>query len=127
MIKVIKMRYRLAALLVLGMVLAAATYGFAAANTVPDTTAGEGSGVISGYEVVDVAYVLDSADPTNFDSVSFDLQAAASDVYAGLGDGGGSIYWTGCTSSGGTVWTCDLSASTVSVRDATSLHVSSTD
>ena len=117
-------RYWILALLVLAVVLSAATYGFAAANTVPAGVAGEGEGVISGYTVTSVNYTLNSSDPTAFNSVSFDLGAAANDVYAGLGDGA-TIYWIGCSNTAGTVWSCDLSASTVSVRAATSLHVSS--
>ncbi len=126
MTNLLRKRFRLAALLVLAMVLAVATYGFAAANNVPDTKAGEGEGVISGYDVISVDYVLDPSDPTSFDSVSFDLQAAASSVYAGL-EGSTTTYWASCTNSSGTVWTCDLSGSSVSVLDSAVLHVSSTD
>ena len=122
--KLMNNRYRIMTLLVLAVVLSAATYGFAAANTVPDGVAGEGSGVISGYVVTNVNYLLDSTDPTSFASVSFDLGAAANDVYAGLGNGT-IIYWIDCSNTAGTAWSCDLSASTVSVRAATSLHVSS--
>lgn len=120
-------RYRIITLLVLAVVLSAATYGFAAANTVPAGVAGEGEGAISGYTVTNVNYLLDSTDPTSFASVSFDLGAAAGDVYAGLGDGSTppTIYWIDCSNTAGTVWSCDLSASTVSVLAATSLHVSS--
>ncbi len=121
--KVIKFRYRIMALLVLAVVLSAATYGFAAANTVPAGVAGEGSGAISGYTVSSVVYTLDSSDPTQFDSVAFTLDANASDVYAGIGNGT-SIYWTSCT-GGPTNFSCDLSGSTVSVAGATELHVSS--
>ena len=121
--KVIKFRYRLMALLVLAVVLSAATYGFAAANTVPAGVAGEGSGAISGYTVSSVVYTLDSSDPTQFDSVAFTLDANASDVYAGIGNGT-IIYWTSCT-GGPTNFSCDLSGSTVSVAGATELHVSS--
>jgi len=122
--KLMSYRYRIITLLVLAVVLSAATYGFAAANNVPAGEAGEGEGVISGYDVTNVNYTLDSSDPTAFASVSFDLDAAANDVYAGLGDGT-IIYWIDCSNTAGTIWTCDLSASTVSVRAATSLHISS--
>ena len=46
--KVLKFRYRILALLALAVILSAATYGFAAANSVPAGVAGEGMGVISG-------------------------------------------------------------------------------
>lgn len=116
-------RFRTMALLILMLVLATATYGFAAANTVPDGQAGEGSGAISGYTVSNVVYTLDSSDPSAFASVAFDLDAAASDVYAGL-DAGGAIDWVSC-SGGPTSFSCDLSAVTVTVAGATALHVSS--
>jgi len=121
--KVIKFRYRIVALLALAVILSAATYGFAAANSVPAGVAGEGSGVISGYTVSNVQYYLDSSDPTQFDHVTFTLDANASDVYAGLG-AGATIYWTSC-SGGPTSFTCDLTGSTVSVAAADALHVSS--
>ena len=39
------------------MVMAGATYAFAAANTVPATKAGDGSGVVSGYTEIGRAHV----------------------------------------------------------------------
>lgn len=120
--KNIKMRSRLLILVALALVLSAATYGFAAANTVPDGVAGEGFGDISGYEVLSVVYTLDSGDPTQFASVTLTLDANATDVYAGLGNGV-SIYWTSC-GGGPTVFTCGLGSSTVNVHDAVELHVS---
>ena len=118
-----KFRYRILALLVLAVILSAATYGFAAANNVPAGVAGEGSGAISGYTVSSVNYFLKSSDPTEFDHVTFTLDANASDVYAGIGNGT-IIYWTSCT-GGPTDFSCDLSAATVGVAGATTLHVSS--
>jgi hypothetical protein len=123
MIRVMKFRYRILALLVLAVVMSAATYGFAAANNVPAGVAGEGSGAISGYTVTNVVYTLDASDPTQFDNVTFTLDANASDVYGGLGNGT-IIYWTSC-SGGPTNFTCDLTGSTVSVAGAIELHVSS--
>jgi len=121
--KVIKFRFRILALLALAVILSAATYGFAAANDVPDGVAGEGQGTISGYTVSSVNYFLDSGDPTQFDHVTFTLDANASDVYAGIG-AGATIYWTSCT-GGPTSFSCDLTLSTVSVAAADALHVSS--
>lgn len=116
-------RFRTMALVIVLVVLATATYGFAAGNTVPNGQAGEGQGVISGYTVSNVVYTLDSGDPSAFASVAFDLDAAASDVYAGL-DAGGAIDWVSCT-GGPTSFSCDLSSVSVTVAGATALHVSS--
>ena len=121
--KNIKMRYRVMILIAMAVVLSAATYGFAAANTVPDGVAGEGYGNISGYEVLSVVYTLDSGDPTQFASVTLTLDANATDVYAGLGDGT-IIYWSSACAGGPTVFTCGLGSSTVNVHDAIELHVS---
>ena len=121
--KNIKMRYRVMILIAMAVVLSAATYGFAAANTVPDGVAGEGFGDISGYEVLSVVYTLDNSDPTQFASVTLTLDANATDVYAGLGNGT-TIYWSAACGGGPTVFTCGLGSSTVNVHDAVELHVS---
>ncbi len=119
----LKYRYRILVLLVLTIALATASYGFAAGNTVPAGVAGEGMGVISGYTVSSVVYALDGSDPTQFASVAFTLDANASDVYTGIGNGV-TIYWTSCA-GGPTNFTCNLSGSTISVAAAIELHVSS--
>ena len=126
---IIKNRYRILALLILILVLGAATYGFAALNTVPNGRAGEGDGTISGYTVVNVKYELDNNDPTAFDMVYFDLEdgagnpATASEVHAGIG-AGGSIDWVECTASATAYdFECDLSTIGNSVRAADALHV----
>ena len=116
-------RYRIIALVILLLVLITATYGFANSNTVPAGQAGEGSGAITGYGVSNVVYTLDSGDPNAFASVAFDLDAAASDVYAGL-DAGGAVDWVHCT-GGPTSFTCNLTGVSVTVAGAQALHVSS--
>ena len=120
----IKNRFRILALLILILVLGAATYGFAAGNTVTSGVAGEGSGAISGYAVTNVHYTLDNSDPTLFTNVEIDLGAAAAtnNVYAGVSATGGTpASWVTCTFSGvGTVWNCPLSGA---VDTAEELHV----
>ena len=100
------------------IILSAATYAFAAANTVPDTKAGDGTGTVSGYTVTDVVYTLNATTPTTLDSVSFDLGAAAATgkVKAQLVATTGT--WYTCTQVGvTTVWTCDTSGLTASSID----------
>lgn len=85
-------RSRLVFLLVLAVILAAATYGFAAANTgVSDHSFAEGSGVVSGYEVSSIQYNLDDANPANIESLSFNLggtsYVAPTTVYVQVVDG----------------------------------------
>ncbi len=67
---------RLAAVAVLASVLVAGTYAYTAANTVPDTKAGDGSGNVTGYVVSGVHYTLNATTLTNVDSVTFTLDSA---------------------------------------------------
>ena len=100
------------------VILSAATYAFAAENTVPDTKAGDGTGTVSGYTVTDVVYTLTATTPTTLDSVSFDLGAAAATgkVKAQLVATTGT--WYTCTQVGvTTVWTCDTTGLTASSID----------
>ena len=97
-------RPRNTGLVLLAIILAAAVYGFAAANTVPDTYAGDGAGTILGYTVSNVAYDLNSdGNPSDIDSVSFTLSAAAGQAFVSF-DGG--TTWNTCSISGGTSVTC---------------------
>jgi hypothetical protein len=75
------------------VILAAATYGFAAANTgISDHSFAEGSGAVSGYEVTSIDYNLDDSNPANLDSLSFNLGGGSyvvpNTVYVQVVDGG---------------------------------------
>lgn len=96
------------------LAIAAASYAFAAANTVPDTLAGDGTGDVSGYTVTGIVYNLNTTDPSTLDSVSFDVGAAAAQVQVQLVASGS---WYDCTLSAGTVWDCDTTGLTVSSID----------
>lgn len=88
-------------------ILATSAYGFAASNTVQKSKAGDGTGAISGYTVTNVAYTLDTNDPTFIASVAFTTNAAATTVKAQLTATGA---WYPCTGSSGTAWTCTAAA-----------------
>ena len=92
------------------VVISVATYAFAAANTVPDTKAGDGSGAVSGYTVTSVVYNLNTTNPATLDSVAFDLGASAAQVQVQLVTAG---TWYDCTLDTGTVWECDTTGLTV--------------
>lgn len=131
--KVMKFRYRILALLVLAVVLSAATYGFAAANTVDETYAGEGSDVISGYVVSGVTYNLSPTNPNSFTNVSFNMQnddggavTAATEVYAGIGDGS-DIDWVTCSPGTTYDYDCALGTVTITVTAASEFHVAAAD
>ncbi len=51
-------------------------FGFAAANVVPASQAGDGSGAISGYTASAIKYNLNATNPGNIDSVQFTLDSA---------------------------------------------------
>ena len=105
--RILKVRYLAGLLLVL--VLAGSAYAFAAANTVPESGAGDGNNAISGYSVTNVTYVLNSTNPANIDSVKFNVApavtgvAAPATVSAQLVTGG---TWFTCALVSGTQWQC---------------------
>lgn len=107
-------------------IVAVAAFGFAAANVVPESGAGDGSGTISGYTVSAIQYNLNTTNPANVDSVEFDLAptagaGAASEVSARVNTGS----WSTCTNTAGSHWSCTLTGVTASA--ATSLQVVAAD
>ncbi|HUJ56296.1 MAG TPA: hypothetical protein VLW49_09950 [Gaiellaceae bacterium] len=97
---------------VTAMVVAGAAYAFTASNTVPSSTAGSGSGTVSGYTVTNVHYALDATTPSNVDSITFTISPAVPStgtgkvvVQATLSTGGPNTY-TCSTDTGGTNVTC---------------------
>lgn len=108
---------------ILALGISLGVYAYAATNTVPGSTAGAGSGAISGYTVSSIAYSLNATTPTNLDQVSFTIApAAASTVKAQLASGGS---WYSCTNSAGSV-TCNTTSPQATVSAATQLTVVAT-
>lgn len=107
--------------LLFALILAALTFAYAAANTVPASSAGDGQAAISGYTVTNVHYVLNATNPAVIDAVQFSLSGAAAPatVQVKLVSTGGS--WYGCSLSGPT-WTCTVNGA-VSVLAADQLQV----
>ena len=68
--------YRLAAITLCIAAVVAISQALAAANTVPATYAGDGSGTISGYTVSSVVYTLNGTNPQNLDQVDFNVDVA---------------------------------------------------
>ena len=92
-------RLRLIIVLAAAIAVGSSVYAFAAANTVPATTAGAGSGAISGYTVSNVAYGLNATTPTNLDSVTFTIApTTATTVKAQLAAAG---TWYTCSNVAG--------------------------
>lgn len=120
-----KRQRRTVLVVLLAVAAAVAAYGFTATNTVPTSSAGDGSGTISGYTVSAVAYQLNSTDPTKIDGVTFTISpAAATQVRAKLVASGGS--WFTCSNSGGAVTCPSTGTMGVNVVDADQLRVVAT-
>jgi len=67
------------------LMIAAATYGFASANTLNiSSLSGQGYGVKSTFEVSSVNYTLDAENPEYFTEVHFKLEKQDQPVHAGV-------------------------------------------
>jgi TRAP-type C4-dicarboxylate transport system substrate-binding protein len=97
---------------------ATVAYASAAANSVPTSKAGDGSGVISGYTVTAVHYTLNGTNPTTIDSVTFTLDTApvaGGTLKIKLVSSGST--WYGCTNVT-TAVTCTTTGAPVSTADS---------
>ena len=113
---------RWTAVLALTAALVAGVYAFTAANTVPASKAGDGSGAISGCVLSSVHYNLNASSPQNIDSVTFNLDStptSGSTIKAQL-DAAGS--WYTCTNVAAAV-TCTTTSPQATVAAATQLRV----
>jgi hypothetical protein len=100
---------KIAAVLLAVMVFSMAVYGFAAANTVVTSAAGDGQNTVSGYQITNVKYNLDAVDPGKIATVTFTLDTApkaGSTIKIKLVDTG--TDWFACTNATTTV-TCTTS------------------
>ncbi len=86
------------------IVVAGGVYGFAAANTVPDSAAGYKASVVSGYTITNIAYDLDATDPTLVDAITFAAAPSTGTLVAVIvklqTETAGA--WTNCTLVAGT-------------------------
>jgi hypothetical protein len=115
-------RSRIIGILVVAVALATGAYAFTATNTVPASSAGSGSGTISGYTVSAIAYQLNATTPSNIDTMTFSLNAAATTVKAKVVSG--STTYTDCSVAGLNV-TCDFSPD-IAITTADQLSVIAT-
>lgn len=116
-------RSRMVGALVVAAALATGAYAFTATNTVPGSSAGSGSGTISGYTVSGIAYTLNATTPSDIDSMTFTLNANATTVKAKVVSG--SSTYTACSISGGVNVTCDFSPD-IAITSADQLSVIAT-
>jgi len=113
-------RRRILVVAILAIGIASGVYAYAAANTVPNSTAGSGSGTISGYTVTNVAYTLNATTPTNLDQVAFTIApTTASTLKVQLAAAGS---WYTCANAAGSV-TCNTTSPQATAAAATQLTV----
>lgn len=111
-------------MLMLGLlgIVSATTLGFAAANTVDTSNAGDGAGAISGYTVTNVHYTLDSTNPSQVNQVSFTLSPAmVSGGTIRISVNGTSFITAPCTGTSSV--TCSLTGAGVTATSLTNLRV----
>ena len=106
--------------LVAAVVVGGATYAFTAANTVSTSTAGSGSGAVSGYSATNVTYTLNATDPSTVDTVEFDVSPTSTSIVKVKA--GATIAWKTCSNAAGAV-TCDYSAAPIDLLDIDNLTV----
>lgn len=109
--------------LVVAAAMATGAYAFTATNTVPASSAGSGSGTISGYTVSSIAYTLNATTPSDIDSLTFTLNAAATTAKAKIVSG--STTYTACSIAGGVNVTCNFSPD-IAITTADELSVIAT-
>jgi hypothetical protein len=97
---------------VAALAVAGGAYAFTAANTVPASTAGAGSGTVSGYTVTNLHYGLNATSPANVDTLTFTVSPVIPStstgkviVQATLSVGGPNNYTCTTNTTGETV-TC---------------------
>jgi len=112
---------RFLATTVLAGILAFGTYAFTASNTVPGSTAGDGSSAISGYAATNVQYTINATNPQNLDSLQFTINpTTTSTVKIRLAGGG---VWYACTNTAGAVACNTTSGTQATVAAAADLTV----
>lgn len=113
----------------IALVIGGGVYAFTASNTVPNTTAGSGSGTVSGYTVSNLHYNLNATTPNNIDSLTFTITPAVPSAGSGkvtisatLSAGGPNTY-TCTTDTAGTTVTCPTTSPQLTASTLTSVTV----
>lgn len=106
------------------LLIAAATYGFASANTLNITNlSGQGYGVKSVFEVSGIGYTLDVENPEYFTEVHFNLDDQDQLVHAGVSiEKQSEVTWADQCRIEKTGYSCTFEPS-IHVLDADWLHV----
>ena len=98
------------------MTVAVGAYAFTASTTIPATTAGAGTGAVSGYTVTNLHYSLNTTTPANIDALTFTISPVVPSA------GAGKVVIAAALSSGGpTNYTCttDVTGATATCATTT--------
>jgi hypothetical protein len=103
---------KLTAIIAIAVILlvACSAYAFTASNTVPDSSAGDGTSVVSGYTISNIAYTLNGTTPTNIDALTFDIDPVTAGTTKAKLDGN----WYDCTNTAGSI-SCDTTSPQLTV------------
>lgn len=93
-------------------------YAFTASNTVPNSTAGDGTSTVSGFTISGVGYTLNGTTPTNIDAVTFTIAPVATSTVKAKLNG----TWYSCANAAGSV-TCATTSPQLTIAPTTSLEV----
>lgn len=120
---------RVVVALVAAAAIAGGAYAFTAANTVPSSNAGAGSGTVSGYTVTNLHYSLNATTPANIDSLTFNVSPVIPStgsgkviVQASLTSGGPNTYTCTTNTAGDTV-TCTTTSPQLTADKLSSVTV----
>ncbi len=109
--------------------IAGGAYAFTASNTVPNSTAGAGAGVVSGYTVTNIHYGLNATTPINIDTLTFTVAPVIPNTGTGkvivqtvLTTGGPNVYTCTTNTAGDTV-TCPTTSPQLTADKLTSVTV----
>jgi len=109
-----KRGWKIGLVVVASLAIAGGAYAFTASNTVPATTAGAGSGVVSGYTISNLHYALNATTPGNIDSLTFTVAPVIPST------GTGKVIIQAVLSTGGpTAYTCTTDTTGATVTCAT--------
>jgi hypothetical protein len=111
-------------LIIVSLLIAAGTYGFAQAEATGTTgLLSVGYGVQSQYEVTKINYILDEELPTDFLAVSFELAQDPMALQVGISETkSDQIIWADRCEFNGYKWVCSF-ADGIDVRQANWLYV----
>jgi len=116
-------RVKFVVAIVAAMAVAGGAYAFTASNTVPSSTAGAGSGAVSGFTVTNLHYSLNATTPLNIDSLTFTVSPVIPNTGSGkvivqaiLTTGGPNTYTCTTDATGATV-TCPTTSPTQLTAD----------